>query len=214
MNGRSIGNNSLPPEVSSIAKPVLQNNIPTTHAIFSLARSPLVTSFPPSSSTILLNTPTNALTPMYETSFAIPGCVHNDKLGCTATHTSKTAIPAVARVGQEDCLQRAAILTPVAKPSNGTVLVTTFPAPASSAAGELDNNSGLLESHLLQMTPILPLSTVSTTSTPTPSIEMMDWSAQHTSKTVLLIKCTFALASEMLRTLIIANKTCFHLFKN
>ena len=184
MNSGAIGNNRLPLEVPSVALPVSQHNLPTTHTVFSLTRNPLVTTFAPSSSTILFNTPTNALTPMYETSFALPGCDHNDKVGFTSAHMSKTVMSTVGGEGQPECLQRAAIITPVDKPLNGTVLLTTFPASTSAAAGELGNNSGLLESHLLQMTPILPISTVSTTSTPTPSIEMMDWSAQHTSKTV------------------------------
>lgn len=185
MNSGPIGNNRLPLEASSgLQLPVSQYNAPTTHTIFSLTRSPLVTTLASSSPALLFNTPTAALTPMYETSFALPGCDQNDKLLCTSAHMSKTGMSTIVGEGHHEPLQRATIITSVEKPLNGTVLLATLPT-SNSNVGELGNNPGLLESHLLQMSPILPMTTVSIPSTSTPSIEMMDWSAQPTSKTVM-----------------------------
>ena len=185
MNSGPIGNNRLPVEASSTVQiPVSQYNAPTTHTIFSLTRSPLVTTLASSSPALLFNTPTAALTPMYETSFALPGCDQNDKLLCTSAHMSKSGMSAIVEESQQEHLQRATIITSVEKPLNRTVLLTTLPNPHTNV-GDLGNNAGLLESHLLQMSPILPMTTVSMTSTSTPSIEMMDWSTQPTSKTVM-----------------------------
>ena len=185
MNGGSIGNNRLPLEASSVQLPVSQYNVPTTHTLFSLTRSPLVTTLASSSSALLFSTPTTSLTPMYETSFALPGCDQNDKVLCSSAHISKTGMSTILGEGHPEHLQRAAILAPVEKPLHGAVLLTTQPAPISNTVGELCNNSGLLESHLLQMSPILPMTAVAIPSTSTPSVEMMDWSSQPTSKTVM-----------------------------
>ena len=184
MNSGPIGNSRLALEVSSVQLPASQYNTPTTHPIFSLTRTPLVTTLASSSSSLVFNTPTTALTPMYQTSFALPGCDQNDKLLCTSAHLSKSEMSTLVGEGHQEPLQRATILTPVEKSLNGTVLLTALPA-SNSNVGELCNNSGLLESHLLQMAPILPMTRVSISSTSTPSIEMMDWSSQPTSKTVM-----------------------------
>ena len=185
MNSGPIGNNRLPLEVSSAVQlTASQYNTPTTHTIFSLTRNPLVTTLASSSPALLFNTPTAALTPMYETSFALPGCDQNDKLLCTSAHMSKSGMSAIVEETQQEPLQRATIITSVEKPLNRTVLLTTLPNPHTNV-GDLGNNAGLLESHLLQMSPILPITTVSMTTTSTPSIEMMDWSTQPTSKTVM-----------------------------
>ena len=185
MNSGPIGNNRLSVEASSAVQiPVSQYNAPTTHTIFSLTRSPLVTTLASSSPALLFNTPTSALTPMYETSFALPGCDQNNKLLGTSAHMSKTGMSIIEGERHQESLQRATIITSVEKPMNGALLLATLPPPNSNV-GELGNNSGLIESHLLQMSPILPMTTVSIPSTSTPSIEMMDWSAQPTSKTVM-----------------------------
>ena len=190
MNGGPIGNSRLPVEVSpSVQIPVSQYNAQTTHAIFSLTRSPLVTTLASSSSALLFSTPTTELTPMYQTSFALPGCDQNNKLLYPSAQISKTGMSSITEEGHPEPLQRATILTTVEKPLNGTVLLTTLPAPNSNTVGELCNNSGLLESHLLQMSPILPMTTVAISSTSTPSVEMMDWSSQATSKTVMHCLC-------------------------
>ena len=183
MNGGQIGNNRSLFDMSSFQFSVSQcNSTPTTQTIFSLSRSPFITTVATSASTLLFNTPTTALTPMYETSFALPGCDQSDKLFCNSA-AQKTGMSIITgEEGHQESLQRATILTPVEKSLNGAVILTTLPA-SNSNVGELCNNSGLLESHLLQMAPILPMTTISSTSTP--SIEMMDWSTQPTSKTVM-----------------------------
>ena len=183
MNGGQIGNNRSLLDMSSLQFSVSQcNSTPTTQTIFSLSRSPFITTVATSASTLLFNTPTTALTPMYETSFALPGCDQSDKLFCNSA-AQKTGMSIITgEEGHQESLQRATILTPVEKSLNGAVILTTLPA-SNSNVGELCNNSGLIESHLLQMAPILPISTISSTSTP--SIEMMDWSTQPTSKTVM-----------------------------
>ena len=183
MNGGQIGNNRSLLDMSSLQFSVSQcNSTPTTQTIFSLSRSPFITTVATSASTLLFNTPTTALTPMYETSFALPGCDQTDKLFCNSA-AQKTGMSIITgEEGHQESLQRATILTPVEKSLNGAVILTTLPA-SNSNVGELCNNSGLIESHLLQMAPILPISTISSTSTP--SIEMMDWSTQPTSKTVM-----------------------------
>ena len=186
MNGVPVGNNRSPLDMSSLQFSVSQcNSTPTTQTIFSLSRSPFITTIATSTSTLLFNTPTTALTPMYETSFALPGCDQTDKLICnSAAHKTGMSI-ITGEEGHQESLQRATILTPVEKSVNGALILTTLPASNSNTnnVGELCNNSGLIESHLLQMAPILPMTTISATSTP--SIEMMDWSTQPTSKTVM-----------------------------
>ena len=183
MNGGQIGNNRSLLDMSSLQFSVSQcNSTPTTQTIFSLSRSPFITTVATSASTLLFNTPTTALTPMYETSFALPGCDQSDKLFCNSA-AQKTGMSIITgEEGHQESLQRATILTPVEKSLNGAVILTTLPA-SNSNVGELCNSSGLIESHLLQMAPILPMTTISSTSTP--SIEMMDWSTQPTSKTVM-----------------------------
>ena len=183
MNGGPISNDRSPLDMTSVQFSVSQcNTPPTTQTIFSLTRSPFISTLATTNSTLLFNTPSTALTPMYETSFALPGCDQSDKLFCNSA-AQKTGMSIITgEEGHQESLQRATILTPVEKSLNGTVLLTTLPA-SNSNVGELCNNSGLLESHLLQMAPILPMTTISSTSTP--SIEMMDWSTQPTSKTVM-----------------------------
>ena len=188
MNSGTIGNNRLPLDMSSLQFSVSQSSsTPIMQTIFSLSRSPFITTIATSTSTLLFNTPTTALTPMYETSFALPGCDQTDKLFCNsgAQKTTGLSIISTGEEGHPESLQRATILTPVEKSVNGALILTTLPATNSNTnnVGELCNNSGLIESHLLQMAPILPMTTISATSTP--SIEMMDWSTQPTSKTVM-----------------------------
>ena len=192
MNGSQIGNIRLPLEVvTSVQLPTSQhNNTPSTQTIFSLSRCPLVTSTLASTNpAILFSTPTTTLAPMYETSFALPGCNQNDKLVCTTAHVSKTGISGIVEADiNRDPLQRGStILAPVEKPLNRTVLLTALPAYNPNNAGDLCNNAGLLESHLLQMAPTLPMTSIAISSTPTPSIEMMEWSTQPTSKTVMRV---------------------------
>ena len=170
---------------SSVSLTASQTTRLSTNAVVSIPHNHLVTTSKTANSSF--NSCAAALTPTYETAFAVQGNDINDQeIKYTSQNTPlnlpRVGMSTILGEGQRESTQRSAILTTSHKPLNGTMLLTTFPA-TSTAAGELTNSSGLLESHLLQMTPLPPISTIPTTTTVTP-IEMMNWSHQHTSKTV------------------------------
>ena len=207
MNAGSLENTTkLPLSASSVTVTAPQSCLLSTHAVVSIPHNHLVTTFTSANSSF--NSCAAApLTPTYdETTFAVQGNAVNNRVQNTSLNLPRIGMSTILGEGHRESTQRSSILTSSDKPLNGTVLLTSLPT-TSTAAGELSNNSGLLESHLLQMTPLPPISTIPTTTSAT-SIEMMNWSPQHTSKTVLLMRLRVNICIQILHILTIANHVC------
>ena len=169
---------------SSVSLTASQTTRLSTSAVVSIPHNHLVTTSRTTNSSFNSCAASALTPPTYETAFAArQGNDINDQVQNTPLNLPRIGMSTILGEGQQrESTQRSTILTTSNKPLNGTVLLTTFPA-TSAAAGDLNHTSGLLESHLLQMTPLPPISAIPTTTTVTP-IEMMNWSPQHTSKTV------------------------------